>query len=113
MQPSIPTTPKENEGINDLPPEKIDILGKKFTIKLLEPEEQEDSDGYMELSKQVIAIRLQPANDYNHDTGLHEVIHAIDEILRLKLKEHQVHQLASGLIAVLKQNPLFVEWLLK
>jgi hypothetical protein len=96
-----------------MPPEIVDVLGKKFTIKILTPDEIEDCDGYMELAAQVIAIRLQPANDYNHDTMLHEIIHAIDETLGLGMKEKQVHQLAVGITAVLKQNPELTAWLLK
>lgn len=98
-----------NEVFN--PPSSIIILGKKFTVKLLGP--SDDNDGHMDLSKQEIGIRLQSANEYNQDTGLHEVIHAVDEILSIGLKEKQVHQLAAGLIAVIKHNPEFVAWLLK
>ncbi len=93
------------------PPSTIDILGKKFTVKLLGPDD--DNDGHMDLSTQEIGIRLQPAKEYNQDTGLHEVIHAVDEILSIGLKEKQVHQMAAGLIAVLKHNPDFIAWLLK
>lgn len=100
-----------NEVFN--PPLKIDILGKKFTVKILGPSDEDYNDGHMNLANQEIGIRLQPANDYNQDTGLHEVIHAVDEILCIGLKEKQVHQLAAGLIAVLKHNPDFIAWLLK
>lgn len=102
-----------NKNTPDLPPEKIDILGKKFTVELLGPDDHPDCDGYMEFASLKIGLRLQPAMEYNQDTVLHEVTHAIDEILSLGLKEKQVHQLAAGVIAVLKQNPAFVEWLLK
>ena len=95
------------------PPSKISILGKKFTVKILGPNEVDYNDGYMDLGKQEIGVRLQPANDYNQDTGLHEVVHAVDEILSIGLKEKQVHQLAAGLLAVFKHNPEFIEWLMK
>lgn len=95
------------------PPSKIDILGKKFTVRILDPEDDGPNDGHMDLAKQEIGILLQPANDYNQDTGLHEVIHAIDEIISIGLRERQVHQLAAGLIAVIKHNPEFIAWLLK
>ncbi len=97
----------------DLPPETIDILGKTFTIKLLEPDEHEDCDGLMDLSQQVIYVRLQPGTHYNSDTVLHEIIHAVDETLLLNMKEKQVALLATGLIAVLRQNKELTDWLLK
>lgn len=91
----------------------IDVLGKRFTMRELEPGEKEDCDGYMDLAAQVIAWRPQPGDDYNHDTVFHELTHAVDEILLLGLKERQVHLIASGLLAVLKQNKKLAEWLLK
>lgn len=96
----------------DSPPEIIDILGKRFKLLQLAPDEHEDCDGYMELAAQVIGWRPQPASDYNHDTVFHEVTHAVDEILCLGLKERQVHLIASGLLAVLKQNKELATWLL-
>jgi len=103
---------ESNESPDDLPPDTLDIFGKRFTIKLLEPDESDDCDGYMDLGKSEIGLRIQESNDYNKDTLLHEVVHAIDETLNLKLKESQVHQLAVGLLAVLKQNKKFSQWLL-
>jgi hypothetical protein len=109
---TIPVLAEVNEAFN--PPLELDILGKKFTVKILNPNEEDpDDDGHMDLAKQEIGIRLQPAKEYNQDTGLHEVIHAVDEILSIGLKEKQVHQLAAGLIAVLKHNPEFIAWLMK
>lgn len=99
--------------MSNLPPDSIDVLGKKFTLKQLEPDEMEDCDGYMELAAQVIGWRPQPADDYNHDTVFHEITHAVDDILLLGLKEKQVHLIASGLLAVLKQNKELAAWLLK
>jgi len=82
---------------SDLPPEIIDILGKKFTIKLLEPTELEDCDGYMELAAQVIGLRLQPAPDYNHDTTFHEITHAVDEILCIGLRRETSTSISCGI----------------
>lgn len=101
---------KEEKNVVE-PPKVIDVLGKKFEVVLLKDEEEKDSDGYMELSEQRIGIRLHKAMDYNHDTLFHELTHAVDEIMHLKLKEHQVHILAAGLIAVLKQNKELRDWL--
>jgi hypothetical protein len=98
---------------NDLPPETINVLGKTFTVHLIEPDQSEDEDGSMILLDQRINIRLQPAAEYNSDTMLHELIHAVDEMLLLKLKEPQVHQLAVGLMSIFNQNKELMEWMLK
>ena len=94
-------------------PKIIDVLGKKFkVIQIQESDtEYENDSGFMHLSNQEIGIRMYSAGDINHDTILHEVIHAVDEILHLRMKENQVHQLAAGLIAVLKQNKELAKWL--
>jgi hypothetical protein len=44
---------------------------------------------------------------------LHEVLHAVDEAMGLKLKEYQVKGAATGLLAVLKRNPALVAYLRK
>lgn len=97
----------------DLPPETINVLGKTFTLKQILPDEHESCDGYMDISGQVIGWRPQPGADYNHDTVFHEITHAVDDTLLLGLKEKQVHLIASGLLAVLKQNKELAAWLLQ
>jgi len=47
------------------------------------------------------------------DTLLHEVVHSIDDAMQLKMNERQVHCVATGLIAALKDNPEFLEYLYK
>lgn len=95
------------------PPSKIDILGKLFKINKIseDDESKEDCDGLMELSEQILWYRKQNALGYNQDTIIHETLHAIDEMLILKLSEQQVHQLAVALLALVKHNPKFVEWI--
>jgi DNA gyrase inhibitor GyrI len=47
------------------------------------------------------------------DTLLHETIHAIDETLITGMTEQQVSNIASVLLAVLKDNPEFTSWILQ
>ena len=47
------------------------------------------------------------------DTLLHEILHVVDWTVKAELKENQVAAIASGLYAVFKDNPEFVEWLMK
>jgi hypothetical protein len=47
------------------------------------------------------------------DTLLHEVVHAIDDAMQTKLTERQVHCTATGLIALLRDNQEFLEYLYK
>jgi hypothetical protein len=42
---------------------------------------------------------------------LHEVCHAVDDAMDCKMKETQVKKLATGLLAVLKDNPQLAAYL--
>lgn len=45
------------------------------------------------------------------DTVLHEIIHVIDYTMDLEMTEHQVRSIATGLIGVFQDNPLFAQWI--
>lgn len=45
------------------------------------------------------------------DTVLHEIIHVIDYTMDLDMTEHQVRSVATGLIGIFQDNPLFARWI--
>lgn len=45
------------------------------------------------------------------DTLLHEVVHAVDILHNLGMTEEQVRGLATGLLAVLHDNPKFTQFI--
>lgn len=93
-------------------PSKVRVLGRDFKIHQMADDEMEDADGFMMLGEQSIGVRKQ-ARGYMQDTLLHETIHAIDETLLLGMTEQQVSNMASVLLAVLKDNPAFTSWILQ
>ena len=92
-------------------PEKLKILGKPFQIRWLTEGMDVDLNGECDSDKQAISIRDGQPLEQEQDTLLHEVIHAIDEAMGLKMKEAQVKGCATGLLAVLKDNPRFSTYL--
>lgn len=91
-------------------PERIRILGKRFTVTYGGPMEDGlvgecDSDALR------ISIRDNQPLESEQDTLLHEVLHAVDEAMGLKMKEAQVKGAATGLLAVLKDNPALAAYL--
>lgn len=104
---------KSKSEVLKLLPDHIKVLGKKFKIKVLEDGEFEDADGIMDLRSQTIGVRDGSSKAYAQDTVLHETLHAVDESLNLRLTEKQIHQMACGLLAVLKDNKEFSKWLLE
>lgn len=92
-------------------PEKIKILGKVF--KVVSGPLSEDLNGECDSDNQTIAIRDGQPLESEQDTLLHEVLHAVDDAMGLKMKEAQVKGAATGLLAVLKDNPRFTSYLRK
>lgn len=95
-------------------PAHIRILGKPYKIEFVplehsglrdSPDDQDPGMGRMSPEQQEIFIRTGQPLESEQDTVLHEIIHGVDETLGLQLNEYQVTVLATGLLAVLKDNP--------
>ena len=86
-------------------PTKLKVLGKPFTVKWLTDGLDNELVGECDSDKQVISVRDGQPLEQEQDTLLHEVIHAIEEAMGLKMREAQVKGCATGLLAVLKDNP--------
>lgn len=86
-------------------PASVKILGKPFTVRWLTDELSQELNGECDSDGQVISVRDGLPLEQLQDTLLHEVIHAIDEAVDAGLKETQVKRVATGLLAVLKENP--------
>lgn len=93
-------------------PAKLKILGKPFKVEFGNSAPLEDGDmGDCNTEGQAITIREGQPLDNEQDSVLHEVIHAVSDYMEINLKEGQVTKLATGLLAVLKDNPKFVTYL--
>lgn len=87
----------------------LKILGKTYRVKFVDKVDEEDSLGLCKDAEQEILLRIDQPQDCLRDTLLHEIVHAIDFQLHLGLKERQVHCVATGITAVLLDNPEFAE----
>lgn len=61
--------------------------------------------------KQVIAIEEGQPLATEQDCMLHEVLHHVEYAMKMDIPEEIVEKFASGLLAVLKDNPSFVKYL--
>lgn len=92
----------------------VRILGKPFKLIWKAPDWfQKDDEGLCDAAKQKIYIQEGLGKEEEQDVVLHEIIHAIDHSMHLELEESQVSRLASGLIALFKDNPEFYKRYLK
>lgn len=95
-------------------PERVRVMGKRINIQYCAGEPLDDGlNGECDVDKQQILVREGQPLESEQDTVLHELLHAIDESMGLKLKESQVKGAATGLLAVLKDNPSLVTYLRK
>jgi hypothetical protein len=93
-------------------PSLVKILGKVYTIKFVGAEGINDSNmGACLDERQEISVRHGLSPDMEKDTVLHECFHAVDFALNTKLTERQVSAFATGVYAMLKENPELVKYL--
>ena len=89
-----------------VPPATCKVLGKTFTIEYRESTSTDDPDaGECSIAKQQIKIDLGYHHEFNQETLLHELLHAIDDTLNLRSGERRIGTLAPSLLAVMKDNP--------
>lgn len=88
-------------------PTTVRLMGRTFLFNYVKGSVLSDDHdfGHIDYYGQVINIsdNLTPVEEA--DTVLHELIHAVDLSMGLELSEHQVHHLATGLIALFQDNP--------
>ena len=93
-------------------PSAAKIIGKTYGIAYAAGKPLDDGNlGELDHDKQAITIRVGQPLEQEQDTVLHEIFHGIDHELFLKMSEKQVRGMATGLLAVLKDNPRLVSYL--
>jgi hypothetical protein len=97
----------------DKAPKRVKVIGKTYSIDYMDKVDEEDNLGEHDITTQKIKIRKEQHFEALRDTVMHEVMHAIDEQMSLKLKESQVHALASGLLQLIRENPKFLRFLME
>lgn len=92
-------------------PEKVKVLYKEYGI-----EYQENlHDGADELYGQIhylsekIFLNPDSSDDQQKATLIHEVLHGMDEVYGIGLKEKQVEKLGNTLYMLIKDNPKMFE----
>jgi hypothetical protein len=95
-------------------PTKIRIVGSDYKVIPSEAGELKAMDhiGECNYLEHTIRIKKGLIGPILKNTMLHETVHGISNELCLGLEERQVELLTTGLIAVLKDNPKFKDWLL-
>ena len=98
-------------------PKRLRIIGKHYRVTvvnavIIDGAEDPDSDGHSDQGSQIIQIKGGRGFEYSREVALHEAIHAVDHQMKSNLSEAQVEKLGTGILALLRDNRSFVEWLL-
>ncbi len=90
-------------------PTSLRIVGREFEVKMLD--EYEGQVGGVDFPSCTINIKSGQQKLLEVDTILHESLHVLDEIFQLSLTERHVYCLTGGIIALLRDNPVFVKYI--
>lgn len=96
-------------------PAKSDVIGHKYTIHYV-PGEHPKLTGDMgccEFDDLDIFIKEGQPFQNEKRTVLHELLEALNEHMKMKLKHDQIEQLEVGLMQLIEANPALVAYLRK
>lgn len=94
-------------------PQRVKIVGKNYSVVVVDKVDEEDSLGDSDEPSQQITIRRCQHFEAAKDTVLHEIVHAIDHAMGMDLAEQQVVGIAAGVLQVLRENPKLARFLLE
>lgn len=84
----------------------IRILGKEFSVIDTPPSPLSNMHwGHCDSARGEIRVQEDLCPDQRRDTILHECLHAIDYAVSLDISERQVHAMAAGVLALVRDNP--------
>ena len=94
-------------------PARVRVLGKQFQIDFVPGDHKnlEEAYGLCDSDEQRIWIKEGQPLESEQDTVLHEVLHAVESAMNMDLDDKIIHLLATGLLAVIRDNPTFVRYL--
>ena len=88
-------------------PERIKILFKEYQIEQREGLHDGADDLYGQICyfDEKILLNSSCSEDQNKATLIHEIVHGLDEMYGIDLKEKQVEKLGNAFYMLLKENP--------
>lgn len=92
-------------------PKTINVIEQNYAIEY--DESLKNALGQCDGNTLKISILPNQSANVEADVLMHEVIHAIEMAMYLNMSERQVFCISVGLLAVLKRNPQFLEYLNK
>lgn len=91
-------------------PDTLDILGKPYTVTVVDREEGDY--GECKHSQCLLEVASYQCDHQKRDTLLHEAMHAVDLEMHCGMSEPQIRRMATGMLALLRQNRELVNFLM-
>jgi hypothetical protein len=91
-------------------PEKVRVLGKPYKVNWV-PKVGDGLNGDADSDALEIKVVDGLKLETEQDVLLHEVLHSVEAQMGLDLEETVIERMATGLLAVIKDNPGFVSYL--
>lgn len=88
------------------------VLGYDYAVRAVHPDDIPTNDGTSFMARASIRVDETVAPDHKAQVVLHEILHAVDDGLNNGMDEDQIHRLARGLYAVVRDNEPYMKRLL-
>lgn len=88
-------------------PNKVRILYKEYSVEEQENLHNSEADLYGEIryEPEEIILSKQSSDEQKKATLIHEIIHGLDDMYRIGLKEKQVEVLGNAVYMLIRDNP--------
>lgn len=99
-------------------PTSVKIIGKRHAVEYLPAghadlvEGEDTFAGRIDHDRQKIVVEDGQTLASEQDTLLHEIMHGVERAMDLEVPETAIHRLATGILAVLKDNPSLGRYLM-
>lgn len=92
-------------------PEKVKILYKEYSVSEIDNLHNEYGDLYGEIRylPEKISLNAISSNEQKKATLIHEIVHGMDEMYNIGLKEKQVEKLGNAFYMLIQDNPQLFE----
>jgi Zn-dependent peptidase ImmA (M78 family) len=85
-------------------PSEISVMGQTVTIRMLSDADMAGNCGLSQAYSNSIKINNSLPPDKQGHTFLHELLHQMDDMLKLKMKHDTIDVLSMAMYQVLKEN---------
>ena len=87
-------------------PKKVRVLFKEYTIEeqINLHDEEGELYGRIDFLPEKILLNAEASEEQKKATLIHEIVHALDEMYKIELKEEQVEKMGNALYMLCRHN---------